>query len=41
MPILRVSPELLVNTTTEGAQWDSSIAMLSDGRFVVTWTDFS
>jgi Ca2+-binding RTX toxin-like protein len=34
-------PEFLVNTTTLGAQNESSIAVLSDGRFVVTWTDAS
>jgi Ca2+-binding RTX toxin-like protein len=34
-------PEFLVNTTTLNSQIDSSSAMLSDGRFVVTWTDFS
>jgi hypothetical protein len=33
--------ELLVNTTTAAFQNDQSITALSDGRFVVTWTDFS
>ena len=34
-------PEFLVNTTTTSHQIDSSITALSDGRFVVTWTDYS
>jgi Ca2+-binding RTX toxin-like protein len=34
-------PEFLVNTTTSNSQRDSQIAVLADGRFVVTWTDFS
>jgi Ca2+-binding RTX toxin-like protein len=34
-------PEFLVNTTTLSFQIDSNIAMLADGRFVVTWTDYS
>jgi VCBS repeat-containing protein len=33
--------QFLVNTTTTGLQNDSSVAMLSDGRFVVTWADYS
>jgi Ca2+-binding RTX toxin-like protein len=33
--------EFLVNTTTDGSQYDSSVAALSDGGFVVTWTDWS
>ncbi len=33
--------EFLVNTTTSGAQLDPSITGLADGRFVITWTDFS
>jgi hypothetical protein len=33
--------ELLVNTTTEFDQLDPSISTLADGRFVVTWTDWS
>ena len=34
-------PEFLVNTTIAGGQFDSSVTALSDGRFVVTFTDFS
>lgn len=33
-------PEFLVNTTTEGSQFDADITVLDDGRFVVTWTSF-
>jgi hypothetical protein len=33
--------EILVNTTTAGEQYDPTATMLSDGRFVVTWTDSS
>jgi len=32
-------PEFLVNTQTQGTQNEPSVAGLSDGRFVVTWTD--
>ena len=31
--------EFLVNTTTTGTQYDSSVAVLEDGGFVVTWVD--
>ena len=34
-------PEFLVNTTTTGGQYESSVTALADGRFVVTWTDYS
>jgi Ca2+-binding RTX toxin-like protein len=34
-------PELLVNTTTTGIQYESSVTALADGRFVVTYTDNS
>lgn len=34
-------PEFLVNTTTARGQFDSSVAVMADGRFVVTWTDAS
>ncbi len=34
-------PEFLVNTTTESIQVDSSATALDDGRFVVSWSDFS
>lgn len=33
--------EFLVNTTTTGAQSDQAITALTNGRFVVTWTDDS
>jgi Ca2+-binding RTX toxin-like protein len=33
--------EFQVNTTTANIQIDSSVTALPDGRFVVTWTDFS
>ncbi len=35
------APEFLVNTTTTNFQSQSSITALADGRFVVTWNDFS
>ncbi len=41
MPILRASPEFLVNATTANSQSESSTTALADGRFVVTWTDAS
>jgi Domain of unknown function (DUF4214)/RTX calcium-binding nonapeptide repeat (4 copies) len=34
-------PEFLVNTTTQNAQQESSVTALSDGRFVVTFSDWS
>jgi Ca2+-binding RTX toxin-like protein len=34
-------PEFLVNTTTNNGQSDSSVTALADGRFVVTYSDFS
>jgi len=33
--------EFLVNTTTADSQSSSAVAALSDGRFVVTWQDYS
>ncbi|SCB51338.1 hypothetical protein GA0061099_101720 [Bradyrhizobium yuanmingense] len=33
--------QFLVNSTTTGYQLDEAIAELSDGRFVITWTDGS
>jgi hypothetical protein len=33
--------EFLVNTTTDNDQYGSAVTALSDGRFVVTWSDFS
>ncbi len=33
--------EFLVNTTTSGAQFEPGVAALSNGGFVVTWTDLS
>ena len=37
----KAGTEFLVNTTTALSQYDSSITALADGRFVVSWTDFS
>ncbi len=34
-------PEFLVNTITAGLQTNSSAAALSDGRFIISWTDLS
>ncbi len=34
-------PEFVVNTTTAGDQSQNSVTALPDGRFVVSWTDFS
>ncbi|CAO3414837.1 hypothetical protein [Azospirillum doebereinerae] len=34
-------PEFVINTTTADSQLDASVAILSDGGFVVTWTDLS
>jgi Ca2+-binding RTX toxin-like protein len=36
-----VGPEFLVNTVTAGRQLDPAITVLTDGRFVITWTDAS
>ena len=33
--------EFLVNTTVTASQYEPTITALADGRFVVTWTDFS
>jgi Ca2+-binding RTX toxin-like protein len=37
----KIGGEIIVNTTTNGNQLDPSIAALTDGRVVVTWTDES
>lgn len=37
----KVDPELLVNTTTSNFQSDSRVTSLSNGGFVVSWTDAS
>jgi hypothetical protein len=37
----RQGGEFFVNTTTEGLQYDPSVAMDADGDFVVTWTSWS
>jgi len=37
----RSGGELLVNNVTSGRQSETDIAALSNGNFVVTWTDFS
>ena len=34
-----VGPEFRVNTTTAGSQYDPAVVGLSDGSFVVAWTD--
>lgn len=36
-----IGPEFQVNTTITGVQVESSVSVLADGRFVVTWTDYS
>ena len=37
MAIGRIGQEFIVNTTTTGNQIVSSVTVLADGRFVVTW----
>jgi hypothetical protein len=37
----RVGGEVLVNTTTAGSQFGSDVTRLSDGSFVIAWTDGS
>jgi len=37
----KAGAEFLVNTTVVGSQSQSSITALADGRFVVSWSDFS
>lgn len=37
----KIGAQFLVNTTTAGDQTDPSVGVLSDGRFMVTWTDAS
>ncbi len=34
-------PEFRVNGAAGNVQWDSQVATLADGRFVITWTDFN
>ena len=41
MPSVFFGPEFTVNQTTYGQQSDSSVATLADGRFIVTWFDYS
>jgi hypothetical protein len=36
-PLQKIGGEFLVNTVTQGNQWDPSIASLTNGGFVVTW----
>ena len=38
MPIGRIGPEFLLNTTTTNDQFATSLTALADGRFVVTWS---
>src|SRR5688572_30483408 len=38
---VKAGAELLVNTTTTGAQNQPTVTTLSDGRFVVAWSDYS
>lgn len=35
------TPEILANTTTFGTQNESQVAIGSDGRFIVIWTDYN
>lgn len=37
MPIERIGPDFIVNTTTAGAQIVPKVTCLADGRFLVTW----
>lgn len=37
----RLGGELLVNSTTQGGQFDAAVTALENGRFVMTWTDTS
>ncbi len=39
--VIKIGSEFLVNTTTTGAQELPAITGLTNGRFVVTWTDWS
>lgn len=41
MPIRFSGPEFLVNTTTAQTQNNSAIAVLPDGRIIISWTDRS
>lgn len=42
MPTLTFGPEILVNTTTSGNQWlFPTVAQLTDGNYVVAWSDAS
>ena len=37
----KAGSEFLVNTTAYSTQWDPAITALSNGGFVITWTDYS
>jgi len=39
--IVRIGPEIRVNTATVGGQYNGKITALADGGFVVTWEDYS
>jgi methionine-rich copper-binding protein CopC len=39
--LVKSGSELLANTTTDGQQHDPAVTALADGRFVITWSDFS
>src|SRR5262245_35296025 len=41
LEIARVGSEFLVNTPTAYDQWEPAITSLSNGGFVITWTDGS
>jgi hypothetical protein len=36
----KIDDEILINTTTEGSQYDPSITSLEDGGYIVTWTSY-
>jgi methionine-rich copper-binding protein CopC len=39
--LAKSGPEFLVNTTTNGGQHNPSVGALTNGKFVVAWSDFS
>ncbi len=41
MPVAKINAEFLVNTTVASDQSDAWLEALTDGRFVVSWTDGS
>ena len=41
MGVAKVGSEIPVNTTETSDQYESSIATLTNGDFVVVWTDYS